>query len=97
MSYKLEFNKEALKEWKKIDPSIKEQFKKQLAKRLENPHIPSARLAGADMKNTYKIKLHDIGYRLVYEVIDQTITVLVLAIGKRNRNEVYDVAKVRKQ
>jgi len=97
MSYKLEFNKEALKEWKKIDPSIKEQFKKQLAKRLENPHIPSARLSGADMANTYKIKLRDVGCRLVYEVSDKTITVLVLAVGKRNKNEVYDVAKIRKQ
>lgn len=97
MSYKLEFNKEALKEWKKIDSSIKEQFKKQLAKRLESPHIPSARLSGADMKNTYKIKLRDVGYRLVYEVSDKTITVLVLAVGKRNRNEVYEVAKIRKQ
>jgi len=42
MTYKLEFNEHALKEWKKIDSSVKEQFKKQLAKRLENPHVPSA-------------------------------------------------------
>ena len=77
MTYKLEFNVEALKEWKKIDFSIRAQLKKQLAQRLENPHIPSARLSGPDMKNTYKIKLRDVGYRLVYEVNEKTVTVLV--------------------
>lgn len=72
------------------------QFKKQLEKRLENPHVPSAKLSGADMKNTYKIKLRDAGYRLVYEVHEQTITVLVMAVGKRDKSQVYEVARLRK-
>jgi len=96
MTYKLEFNIDALKEWNKIDSSVREQFKKQLARRLEHPHIPSARLSGADMHCTYKIKLRDIGYRLIDEVNDMTVTVIVLVVGKRNRSEVYDVAKSRK-
>ena len=33
-------------------------LKKKLAKRLQAPHVPSAKLHG-DLKNTYKIKLHD--------------------------------------
>jgi mRNA interferase RelE/StbE len=47
----------------------------------------------------YKIKLRQLGYRLVYSVEDKTITVTVIAIGKRNRNEVYDLAlsRMRKQ
>lgn len=96
MTYKLEFNIDALKEWNKIDPFVRGLFKKQLARRLVNPHIPSARLSGADMQCTYKIKLRDIGYRLIYEVNDTTVTVIVLAVGKRNRSEVYDVARNRK-
>ncbi|RJF99480.1 type II toxin-antitoxin system RelE family toxin [Noviherbaspirillum saxi] len=96
MSYELEFHEDALKEWKKLDPSIKEQFKKQLVKRLENPHVPSAQLRGKDMQNTYKIKLRDVGYRLVYEVNDHTITVLVLAVAKRDKNRAYDLAERRK-
>lgn len=64
MSYELVFHENALKEWEKLDSSIKEQFKKQLAKRLENPRVPSVRLRGKDMQNTYKIKLRDVGYRL---------------------------------
>jgi len=39
MSYKLSFHPKALKEWKKLDVSINEQFKKKLAERLESPKI----------------------------------------------------------
>ncbi len=93
MTYKLEFKKSALKEWKKLDRTTKEQFKKKLKERLENPHIHSAALSGA--KNIYKIKLRQPGYRLVYIVEDQTITVTVIAIGKRDRNEIYAIALSR--
>jgi mRNA interferase RelE/StbE len=90
MSYELEFKKSALKEWNKLDAVVKSQFKKKLAQRLENPHVPSAALAGAS--DLYKIKLRQYGYRLVYLVHDQTITVTVIAVGKRNKNQVYELA-----
>ena len=44
MSYELAFNQSALKEWAKLNPALKEQFKKKLAERLENPHVPSSKL-----------------------------------------------------
>ncbi|HNE25861.1 MAG TPA: type II toxin-antitoxin system RelE/ParE family toxin [Pseudomonadales bacterium] len=93
MTYKLEFKESALKEWKKLGHTVREQLKKKLAERLEYPHVPSAALSGA--KNTYKIKLSQAGYRLVYSVQDKTITVTVIAIGKRNRNEIYEIALSR--
>ena len=87
-TYELEFHELALKEWKKLDGSIKAQLHKALAKRLQAPHVPAARLRG-DLQNTYKIKLHDVGYRLVYEVIDHRLVVLVIAIGRRDHDEAY--------
>lgn len=36
----------------------------------------------------YKIKLHQSGYRFAYSIADQTITVTVITISKRNRNEI---------
>lgn len=90
MNYKLKFLPTALREWKKLDHSIQGQFKKKLKERLENPHHPSSRLFG--FENHYKIKLRSIGYRLVYEVIDKEIYVLVIAIGKRDKNIVYKKA-----
>lgn len=93
MTYELAFKASALKEWKKLGHTIREQFKKKLAERLVNPHVPGAALAGAP--HTYKIKLRQAGYRLVYSVEDRTVTVTVIAVGKRDRNEVYDVALAR--
>ena len=87
-TYNLEFHELALKEWKKLDGSIKTQFRNALTKRLKAPHVPSAKLHG-ELQNTYKIKLRDAGYRLVYEVIDQKLVVMVIAIGRRDHNEAY--------
>lgn len=93
MSYKLKFIPSALKEWKKLDSSIQEQLKKKLKGRLISPHVPSNKLS--DFENHYKIKLRASGYRLAYEVIDNEISVLVVAIGKREKNSVYRNAKKR--
>ncbi len=95
MIYDLEFLKPALKEWRKLDKKIRSQFKNKLKKRLKNPHVASDKLSGA--KNMYKIKLRSSGYRLVYRVIDKEIVVLVIAIGKREKNYVYDLVSGRIQ
>ena len=91
MSYELEFLPSALKEWQKLDNSIKVQFKKKLSERLENPKVTKDKLRGYD--DVYKIKLRDVGYRLAYQVKDDEIVVLVLVVGKRENNEVYEMLK----
>jgi mRNA interferase RelE/StbE len=47
------------------------------------------------MPGCYKIKLKDAGYRLVYRVFDDRIVVQVVAIGRRERDEVYKAATRR--
>ena len=94
MTYKLKFLPSAKKEWDKLDNSIKSQFKRKLEKCLENPHIPANRLTGFEC--AYKIKLRAVGYRLVYEVDNEEVTVFVIVVGKRENNEVYDKARERK-
>lgn len=93
MSYKLEFKESALKEWSRLDNSVKALFKKRLAARLAAPRVESARLSG--MPDCYKIKLRDIGYRLVYQVFDDRVVVVVVAVGKRDDGKVYQVARGR--
>lgn len=93
MTYELGFHPEALNEWRRLDAPVREMFRKKLAERLENPHVPSAHLAGRS--DRYKIKLRSVGYRLVYEVRDAQVTVIVVAIGKRERNAVYKAAAKR--
>jgi len=93
-TYELEFHTLAQKEWRKLDATISEQFKKQLEKRLLQPHVPSARLS-AELSNCYKIKLKSLGYLLVYEVVDQQLVIVVVAVGRRENASVYAAAKKR--
>lgn len=93
MSFELGFVDEALAEWRKLDGSIREQFKRKLEERLANPRVPSAKLSGHP--DRYKVKLRSIGYRLVYEVRDQQLLVVVIAVGKRERSAVYKAADKR--
>ena len=93
MNYDLEFKESALKEWRNLDNSIKELFKKRLAERIVKPRVESARLTG--LPDCYKIKLRDAGYRLVYQVLDDVLLVLVIAVGKRENNLVYRKVKER--
>lgn len=93
MTYRLKFKDEALKEWHKLDSTLREQFKKKITERLQDPRVPAAKLAGHP--DRYKIKLKSSGYRLVYEVRDVEIVVVFVAIGKRERNAVYASAAKR--
>lgn len=93
MSYTIEFIPSSEKEFRKLNIELRKQFVEKLKERAENPRVESAKLRG--MKDCYKIKLRNAGYRLVYQVIDERIVVKVIAVGKRERNDVYDKAKMR--
>ena len=90
MSYDLKFKDDALKEWRKLEGSIREILKTKLLERLKEPRIESARLS--NMSDCYKIKLSGSGYRLVYQVRDNELVVVVIAVGKRDKNLVYKLA-----
>jgi mRNA interferase RelE/StbE len=93
MSYSLEFVESALKEWRKLAPGIREQFKDKLRERLLQPRVPAAKLGG--LPDCYKIKLRTAGYRLVYQVSDKRVVVTVIAVGKRDKGLVYLAARDR--
>ena len=93
MIYKIQFTPISQKEWNKIDATIKSQFKKKFEKIIHNPRVEKNKLSG--YKNIYKIKLRSSGFRLAYEVKDEQIVILVLIVGKRENNKVYDLLKDR--
>ena len=64
MTYNLEFDRRALKEWNKLGDTRRQQFKKKLADVLLNPRIEANRLYR--LPDCYKIKLRSSGYRLIY-------------------------------
>ena len=87
MTFELEFDPRAWKEWKKLGDTVRQQFKKKLSEVIERPRIEANRLNG--MPDCYKIKLRGAGYRLVYQVQDDRVLVFVVAVGRREREEVY--------
>lgn len=93
MSYSLRFKEEAKKEWDRLDSVIRKHFANKLRQRRENPRVDSARLSG--MPDCYKIKLRSSGYRLVYEVRDHEVVIVVIVVGKHERNAVYKIAAKR--
>jgi mRNA interferase RelE/StbE len=93
MRFRLRFHELALREWHKLDASVREPLKKKLAERLDQPRVPASALHG--MADCYKIKLQSLGYRLVYRVDDADIFVTVISTGKRNHNKVYRKAADR--
>jgi len=93
MTYRLKFTKKSKKEWDKLSQAISAQFKKKLKERLENPRVAKDKLSGYD--NIYKIKLRSSGYRLAYEIKEEEIVVLVLSVGKREKNRIYNNLKNR--
>jgi len=93
MTYKLTFLESAQKEWNKLSPHLQRLFKAKLEKILANPCIPKNRLSG--MEGCYKIKLRSVGYRLVYRVFKDRVVVQVIAVGKRDKNFIYEMAANR--
>lgn len=83
---------QALKEWSDLNYSIKAQFISKLHKLKFNP-VTNNRLSG--LKGCYKIKLKRAGYRLVYQIVEDKVIILIWAVDKRDDSKVYKSAKDR--
>jgi mRNA interferase RelE/StbE len=94
MTFEIEFDERAFREWQRLDKTIREQFKKKLKKLQENPYVESSRLHG-DLAGCFKIKLRASGFRLIYKVLDGQLVILVIAIGKREDSKAYETATQR--
>lgn len=93
-TYQLEFLESALEEWKRLDGSVRQVLKKLLEKRLQSPRVAGGELHG-ELSDCYKIKLRKQGYRLVYQVQDTRLVVLVIAVDRRDKDKVYAAALAR--
>ncbi len=93
MAYKIEFIPEALKDFDKLDKSLKIQAKKKIDKLSENPYIgePLSNKAGRDLTGFYKLYFYKKKHRIVYRIIEDKIEVVqIWGIGKRDKSEIYN-------
>lgn len=91
--YSLEFFPVAKKELEQLEKTVLLQLLNKLCSRLASPRVQADKLRG--MPNCYKIKLKASGIRLVYEVIENRLVVLVVAVGRRDNEAAYRAALQR--
>lgn len=93
MTCAVKFREDALKEWHKLGKAIRQQLARKIKKCCKNLHVFSAKLRG--IKDCYKIKLSASCFRLICQVIDDEHIIAAVAVGKRERSDVYKPASER--
>lgn len=91
MAYRVEFLPEAAREFEALDGSLKKVAAKQINKLAERPELgePLGKRMGIDLTGYRKIYFGKAGYRIVYEIQQQKLVILIIGIGKRERAEIY--------
>lgn len=103
MNWTLKFLPEAEKDLQNLAGNERILVSKALKKVLQNPVSiyeggygkPLGNKNGTNLTGFYKIKLRGAGLRIVYKLIQTEISMLVVVIGARADDEVYEFAKNR--
>ena len=88
---------EAKKDFEKLDGSIKKQILKKLILLETNPFLgkPLGNRAGIDLTGYYKLYAYKKRIRIVYEIRNEALIIMVISIGKREDFTVYLQALLR--
>jgi len=91
MAYKIEFLPEAAREFESLDGSLKRLAAKQIDKLAEKPELGESlgKRFGIDLTGYRKMYFGKKAYRIVYEIQKQRLLVLIIGIGKLEREEIY--------
>lgn len=104
MEWKIEYIKEAQRDLKRLDPYNRKIILKAIEKTAERPlpppdgigkplgNHPTSKLSGF-----YKIKLRNLGYRVVYSLVRDKETMKIIVISVRDDDAVYKEAERRIQ
>ncbi len=84
------FRPKAAKAFQKLDAALQKQLARKLTERRLNPKVAAD--AVREIPGGYKIKLRASGFRLIYLMRDAQLVILVLSVGKREREEAYSEA-----
>ena len=95
MGWEIEYIKEAQRDLKRLDPYNRNIILKAIRKTAERPLPPPNGIgkplgnhASSKLSGFYKIKLKDLGYRVVYQLILEGNRMRVIVISVRDDEEV---------
>ena len=102
MKWNIEYIKEAQRDLKRLDPYNRKIILKAIEKTAELPLPPPEGIgkplgnhASSKMSGYYKIKLRDLGYRVVYQLITDGEIMRIIVISIRDDEAVYREAERR--
>ena len=102
MSWKIEYIKEAQRDLQKLDANNRRIILKAIEKTAQRPLPPPDGVgkplgnhAAANLSGYYKIKLRDLGYRVVYGLVREGNVMKVIVISIRDDDAVYREAERR--
>ena len=104
MKWDVQFLPEADKDLDSLSKSQQALVKKALAKVRENPlpqseggyGKPLGHKRGLNLTNHLKIKLRGAGIRIVYKLVKTDSQMLIIVVGVREDDEVYEIAHTRR-
>lgn len=100
MKWKIEYIKEAQWDLKRLDPYNRKIILKAIDKTAERPLPPPDGIgkplgnhASSKLSGYYKIKLRDLGYRVVYQLVTEGEVMRIIIISIRDDEAVYKEAE----
>ncbi|MBI3814827.1 MAG: type II toxin-antitoxin system RelE/ParE family toxin [Nitrospinae bacterium] len=95
MPYKVELHPDATDDLDALDGSVRKEVAKKIDSLAKNPFLgkPLGNKFGIDLTGFYKLYVARKKYRIVYRLIGDCLEVIeIVAIGKREKAEVYKMA-----
>jgi mRNA interferase RelE/StbE len=87
ITFDVDFRPRAKKAFDRLGTADQRQLAAKLKSRCLNPRVPAD--AVREIPDGYKVKLRSSGIRAIYQVQEGRLVLLVLAIGKREREKAY--------
>ena len=105
MNWSVEYLPEAVKDLESLSHAQRALVKKAVAKVRENPlpqneggyGKPLGRKRGTNLTNLLKIKLRGAGIRVMYKLVRTQAQMLVVVVGVREDEQVYEIADARRR
>ncbi len=104
MKWTVEYIKEAQRDLRKLDPYVRKLVLKAIEKTAERPLPPPDGIgkplgnhASSSLSGFYKIKLRNLGYRVVYDLVRKGSVMKIIIISVRDDEAVYKEAERRIQ
>ena len=83
--YSIELTRYAEKQYGKLNPMVRSRIRQRIEGLRKNPRPPGCRKM-TGLESTWRIRVGD--YRVVYEILDKHLLVLVIKIG--HRRDIYE-------